>query len=213
MRIWTIQPAEVWSSLQDKKVMYACAALGEMLAWLPPAWEHLSQPPTCPYEWIVQEMRERVSQHPIAKYPWWGWYRWNGVSRARPDLRAHAWWYPNGESNVRIELEIPDHHVLLSDYQDWHGVLGGWFHSYSKSEDDAFDRRLDSAGIDSHDVLREEPFRSEVLASWQRIFDLEGGDPEWLWPPDRREIQATFWELRFDQVQEVTHFKGRAVRR
>lgn len=46
---------------------------------------------------------------------------------------------------------------------------------------------------------------SKIKNSWQRIFDLNTNS--YLAPCT--EIQATFWELRLDQVRDVKEFTGR----
>ncbi len=195
MRIWTIQPILVWERLlQNKRLVVDKRAVDR---------DHVD-----PYRWMADQMRLRMKAVRNQGFPWWGWCRWNGTKRVRPDLRADRFCYPRGERHVRIELELADHKVLLHDYEAWHAVLNDYFLSFSEAEDEDFERRLACANIPDQDKMQREPFRSEILRSWERIFDLQGGDPQWRAEPEVRSIQATFWTLALDDVRDVTFFVG-----
>ncbi len=97
-------------------------------------------------------------------------------------------------------MEIPTSRILLSDFEAWHAVLNDWFLSWNESEDDAFDRGNDQRSEEARHALIEE--------SWNRIFDLEGGDPFWRGQPKERAIQATFWSLERSDVVDVRLFAG-----
>ena len=98
-----------------------------------------------------------------------------------------------------LEIEIPASRVLLSDFVTWHGVLNDWYLSWSEAEDEAFyDGRYRLHGASGH---------AEIENSWNRIFDLEGGDPTWVGPLAKRSIQATFWSLEWEDVVSVKLFK------
>lgn len=113
-----------------------------------------------------------------------------------------------GTLAVRIELELDDDRVILSDFDAWHYVLNGWFLSLSEKEEVAFYKHLESAGVNQRWPYPE-PFHSRVVSSWQRIFDLKAGNPEWLGSPFKRSIQATFRELKLSQVRSVDRFTTR----
>ncbi len=130
MRVWTIQPIDVWHRLKTTEVLTVDPCLIDS--------HGVADNPIDPYKWMNAQMRKRLPACAHARYPWWGWTRWEGSTRPRPDLRCVAWWHPLGELSVRIELELPEEHVLLSDYDAWHAVLNGWFLSLSEQEDEAF---------------------------------------------------------------------------
>jgi hypothetical protein len=193
LRIWTIQPAGLYEKLRAKGVLFADGRHRDR------SWDHA-------YRWMIDQMRRRLPPSQ-ARFPWWGWYRWEGARRARPDLRAGGH-LDKGQKGVRIELDLEETEVLLSDFEKWHFVLGGWFLSYDEAEDEWFDRektRLGYRYADPHPQL----LKSRVRASWDHIFDLKGGDPDWLGKMSNRAIQATFWELRLKDVTDVMFFTDR----
>ena len=96
---------------------------------------------------------------------------------------------------MRIAFEAPEHTFLLSDFDRWHFVLNNWFLAEDEEEDQAFESRQHSQRV--------------VERSWKRIFDLEGGDPDYHLKPFERSYQATLWKLEWDQVREVTPFTAR----
>jgi hypothetical protein len=193
MRIWTIQPVEVYETLKSKRMLWVDGRQCDR------NWPHA-------YRWMIDQMRRRLPPS-RARFPWWGWYRWHGVRRSKPDLRA--WEYlPAGQRSVRIELDLEDREVLLSDYDGWHYALNDWFLSFDEAEDDRFDEEKRRLGY-QFGTPYPEPLRAQVLTSWERIFDLTGGNPEWYGQVSERSIQATFWELRLRDVTDVTLFTAR----
>jgi len=159
------------------------------------------------YSWMVERMRERIGPPPSGvRYPLWAWARWS-PERARPDLRALR--SPGGvERYARLEIDIPDEHLLLSDFNAWHFVLNGWYLSDTEAEDAAFDKELNAAAV-SWGWPYPEPFRTKVLTSWLRIFDLDRfADPLWREVPARRSVQAAFWRLERAQVRRIEWFGG-----
>jgi hypothetical protein len=193
VRIWTIQPAGLYETLKAKRVLLADGRRRDRM------WDHA-------YRWMTDQMRRRLPPS-RARFPWWGWYRWEGTRRARPDLRAGGH-LRKGQRGVRLELEIAAERVLLSDFEKWHFVLSNWYLSEDEADDDQFSRQTKQAGH-RHDDRWPEPLRSKVLASWERIFDLTAGAPGWFAKTSTRSIQATFWELRYRDVRDVTHFTPR----
>ena len=193
MRIWTMQPAGLYAKLESKGILLTDGR--RCYRQFTPA-----------YQWMMAQMRHRLLPSP-AKFPWWGWCRWEGKRRAKPDLRAGGY-LRKGQRGVRIELELEDEEVLLSDFSDWHYVLNEWYLSDNEAEDERFERALKKLGH-KRPAPYPEPLRAKMQDSWQRIFELGGGDPAWRGKPSRRSIQATFWELRLKDVVAVTFFTDR----
>jgi hypothetical protein len=123
-----------------------------------------------------------------------------GLARQRP--------LPTGQKGVRIELHLDDKEVLLSDFGKWHYVLNNWFLARDGGGDEQFDRAKNKVGY-KRDGRFPEPLQSKVVASWERIFDLTTLEHDWLGRFHARMIQATFWELRFKDVTDVTFFTAR----
>lgn len=126
MRIWTIQPIELYNKLLDEKVIHC----------------DFSQTPYAQdkefktaYEWMAAQMKNKIGKSPDGvEYPIWGWYRFKW-SNSKPDLRSIEFRGFQGEM-VCIELEIPDQKVLLSDEELWHLVLNNveselWEHIFT----------------------------------------------------------------------------------
>lgn len=169
IRLWTIQPIAVWDALQRDPILRVDAerarAVGNYRHW-PDA-----------YDWLRGKMRERIAGY-AGGLCWWAWFN------PKPDLRSHFGRFtPSNEGPyVRLELAVDPETVLLSDFNDWHHVLNGWF--LSDDEDD-----------DAADTTR-------LVASWDAIFTI---DPT-------QSIQATFEELRRADVVAVTTFRPRPRR-
>ena len=193
MILWTIQDMAAWERLQRNGVLRADGRR---------VWPHFRDA----YRWMSEQMRLRLPPNQ-ARYPLWGWYRWDGTGRPRPDLRASAH-LPRGTAGVRIEIELDDNLVLLSDFEAWHCVLNRCFNSLNEGEFEAFHAEMDAAGVVGPWPYPD-PFGSRVESSWQRIFDLEGGDEDWCGPASRRCVQATFWELALSRIRRVDSFKAR----
>ena len=193
MIIWTVQPIAVWQRLRRERILYATS-------------EGMDADYAAAYRWMVAQMRQRLPGRG-RRWPWWGWYWYRGKKGQRPDLRC-AGHLPRGRKGVRIELDIPDEQVLLSGFDAWHAALNDWYLSLTEADDEQFQHELNGACHDAR-CPYPEPFRSRVTDSWQRMFDLGTGDPDWRGEPDERSIQATFWTLRLDDVQAVTHFAAR----
>lgn len=155
---------------------------------------------------MADQMRLRLYP-PHYRFPLWGWYNWEGKECPKPDLRASGH-LPKGANGVRIEFEIPEDRVLLSDFDAWHFVLNRWFLFLYEQEGKDFIEELERAGIRQRWPYQE-PFHSRIINSWQRIFDLEAGAPEWRGTLSKNCIQATFWELKLSQICHVDTFIAR----
>lgn len=77
------------------------------------------------YEWMAAQMKKRIGTPPEGvDLPVWAWYQWEG-KRKRPDMRGHVRTSDKGVPIVLLSLDVPDEHVLLSDFDcDRGDVLG-----------------------------------------------------------------------------------------
>ena len=190
---WTIQDMAAWERLQRTGVLRGD---GRRV----PAYYRYA------YRWMSDQMRLRLSPY-HARFPLWGWSHWQGIKQCRPDLRASGH-LAKGLPGVRIELELPEDSVLLSDFDSWHCVLNHCYLSINEQEDESFVRELERAGVEQTWPYPE-PFHLRVVSSWQYIFDLEAGDVEWRGSLSERSIQATFWELTIPQIRRADIFRAR----
>ena len=192
MRLWTIQPSTLYELLETEKVIQCNPLKSELITEFGFS---------VAYDWMAEQMRLHVGDPPDGvKYPIWAWYAMNWKNR-RPDLRRVEFRGYN-EDQVCIELEIPDSDVLLSDEETWHIVLNQGYYGNSTNEADY------DAEYEWFENLPQDEKKRVKEKSWEKIFEVSPPlDTEW----DRRGmfIQATFWELRLEQVINVRHFKGR----
>ncbi len=136
------------------------------------------------YEWLTKKMEQKIG-HSNVKYPVWAWYSSDGKHK-KPDLRLSGYG-ERGEELVCLEIEIPDEKVVLSDLDLWHFVLGDMYLFDEDEELEDF----------------EEASKEKKEASWDKIFVDKDRTLE------NRYIQATFFELRAENVKKVQFFKAR----
>jgi len=166
------------------------------------------------YDWLADRMEAMVRHrpHPLA-LPLWAWRQYDGAVHARPDLRSSGH-LPRGAKGVRIEFEIDDDAVVLSDFEMWHFVLNGQYIADDKVDSDAFDASLAkkwrSLGCWNQDLPQRH--RRRIEASWEKIFDLDRAWDEDWWGcigRDERHVQATFWAIDIGMVRKVDKFVSR----
>jgi hypothetical protein len=161
------------------------------------------------YEWMVQQMTHRGLQRPsLEVFPIWGYYQWAGRKNAKPDLRykfIKAW--ASEERHVLLTLEIPPEEVLLSDFSLWVACLN-YLHIGNAKESDAFYRRLRKQCVALGMERHPSPAHEEVLASWEKVFDLDRARKLCRRRIEDQEIQATFWSLKAEYVMKAVEFGG-----
>lgn len=166
MKLWTIQTLEAYQVLSSSGVL-----VGD--------WRRVWKSFKPAYKWLVHQMEARDIRLG-GKPPIWGWLR-------KPDLRygAHL---PRGTLGVRLLLEVPNHLVLLSDFEGWHSVLGGHFLALNDVESEM---AFDEPGFT----------RQEIMRSWGRVFDLT------LFPGGF--VQASFPSIEQDYIRSAQRFVAR----
>lgn len=176
MRFWTVQPSEVWETLQRDGV---CLVEPKRLLCVPEA-----------YTWLVGQLKRRLPGYE-GRLPWW-------LYCERPDLRWVRWSRPQGEIEVRLELELPAERVHTMLIKDWHKVYGGgWVFRRRHREMcwwDLLERRGDPLPVHWQALLER---------SWERVFDarrLEG----WA----RCKMEAVTEKLLLDDVVRCDPFTG-----
>ena len=198
MILWTIQTEDAWSELQARGVLRATR-------------QHVEKYFLGAYEWMIEQMERRLAPRPRRnQYPLWAWRQWENEVRPKPDLRSGGH-IPKGEKGVRIEFEIPDDLVLLSDFDLWHYVLNYWYLPQSESEGEKFEAELETHGLSlfNQKPLSHAEFHNRMVQSWNRIFDLHWSEDDLALPLSRKSIQATLWELKEGQVRNCKYFKSR----
>jgi hypothetical protein len=204
MLVWTILTRVAWEQMLRKGCLRASR-------------RHAEKDMLPSYDWIAGQMERRLSVPRPYKtaVPIWVWVQWEGQARRRPDLRGGGH-LPSGTPGIRLELEVQDDRVLLSDFDLWHYVLNYWYLPKTEAQGDAFERKLAHAGLslvgcNHSNPLPHAAFRRELEESWERIFDLSWTDPGYriTSPLKKRSIQGTLWELLATDVAAVTEFTAR----
>lgn len=166
---------------------------------------------------MIEQMKKRlkVQMPDSAAYPVWAWYQWQSDKKKKPDLRFGGY-LPRGKKGYRIEFEIEDDKVLLSDFDLFHYVLNYWYIPKNEEEDNLFDYEMEKNKIEifdlddfSKDSRILDELRNKVERSWDLIFHLDWYDEYVTHIKNEKAIQAAFWELRWDQVVDVKEFISR----
>ena len=192
MKLWTVQAYHFWEVLQEQ------GTITTDIRQIDEDW--LDGEILDAYQWLASQMELRIGGRPHPDtLPLWAWYQWHGEKRKRPDLRSFEY-IPSGQKGVRIEFEIEDYLVLLSDFDLWHSPLNREYLGASDQDTESFYEETEEL---SHDRLHADPFyRQQIVNSWPRIFDLD-------WKNENLRIQATFWQLNMKNVRDVTVFISR----
>lgn len=95
---------------------------------------------------------------------------------------------------VQITFEADNKDFLLSDFDDWHSVLNNCYIADNEKDWDDFYANDSDSRTD------------KIIASWDKVFDLNRYAPNWAPEPDKRTVQATLWEVRMSQVKKMEHF-------
>lgn len=193
MRLWTIQPIEVYEEI-EKNGYYACniekAREGD---------EYFDICFKDAYDWLVEKMKEKIGEPPEGIcYPVWAWHTYDW-KRKSSDLRARQG--KRGQKMVRLEIEIPDNEVVLTDFDAWHNVLNKWYAIDCNNEEE-YD--IEYAKFEK---LSPEEQKRITIESWNKIFDLTPINTDWI--INGAYIQATFWKLNKDQIKKVKFFTSK----
>lgn len=194
MILWTINRYEVWEIFQYEAVFRADPVYVD--EWF-----------RYPYSWYIRQMEKAIPRLPGAQTPIWAWCQYRGNKQPCPDLRHIRAGFPDGETGVRIALDVPDELVLLSDFEMWHYPLNWWYLPRSEEDEKLFEKELVAQGLSL--PLPEDlpsPLRARMEKSWENIFDLAFYWEELNRPREEKSIQATLWEIRLEWVTKLEIF-------
>jgi len=172
--------------------------------------------------------------------PIWAWYKPGAKRGPSPRLRSESsvW---SAEKIVRLEIEIPDSDVLLSNYYFWENITFGFQLAQSGQEMGELVKELNSAGFaipcsdarcaEQHDTSDFRQSNGVAFLSLCPHSSTTLRHPE-LGPSIRRRwefifdpnflnykmeswgwLQAALWEIRLDQVVQVKHFSREQLNR
>lgn len=165
--------------------------------------------PRIAYDWLCAQMEQRGLVRPAPScYPIWAWQQCYGKGKSKPDLRSHLFKsWAKTERHVLFTLDVPDTDVLVSSYDLWHMPLNYSFLG-PEQEVDAFLARAQAKGFNPYKEipLTDAELHEQMVASWEQIFDLDRCLVLLESEPEHCPVQATFWELRLDQVLQAREF-------
>ena len=192
MTLWTIQPIERLFKLQSDKRLFGKK-------------EFIAPDYIDGYDWLVGCMKQKIGFPPMGiHYPIWAWHQ------PKPDLRCSGLLEP-GTKGVRLTIQKPSESVVLSDFELWHHPLVyKGFIGNNEKESIQFDHYLKQEGLsltNFHQLPK--PLKQTIIQSWDKIFDLDFNCPYYTRDKSEKSIQATFWELRLEEVIEVDYFTAR----
>jgi len=188
VRLWTVQPLEVWDLLRETGV-YICDNSKR--------WGADDEEMTVAYNWLVEQMKEKIGEPPVGvEMPVWAWHTTFGKHK-KPNMRNRMFRNDEHKEEVCIEIEIPDSEVVLSNYEAWGYVC--MMNSYLPHVSTVEEWNNQHIWFDS---LPEEQQLELREKSWQGVFDLTP------LPCECEELrleftQATFWMLKLENVKKI----------
>lgn len=197
IKLWTIQDERGWNELQSKGVLVAREEFVE------PDFKS-------GYDWMRRQMKRRIDyRNKENQYPIWAWYQSVDKDKKKPDLRQTGY-LSKGVKGYRIEFEKDSKDVLLSDFELWHTPLSyKSFIADSEIEFLNFEKALKKTFETNSFSELPSRIRTKIERSWEKVFDMEFEEEYFTCPFEYKQIQATFWELREDEIIKVDTFKAR----
>lgn len=190
--LWTIQNEAQWQHFQHKGVLTALAT------------DTISADFEKPYQWMMQQMAQRIAPRPDTHYPIWCWHTYWNAQKRRPDLRQAAH-LPKGTKGVLLSFEATEKEVLLSDFDLWHHVLNG----FAIAPSVALARQLDEWWHLYPQTPYPPHLQHEIEKTWEKIFDLDWQDSFWTEKRTEKRIQGCLWEIRWEQISAAQSFTAR----
>ncbi len=187
VRLWTIQPWEVWEEFQSKGILRGDGRRVD------PEFRFA-------YKWMMGQMKKRLPDY-TGRYPIWVW------CYPKPDLRRNGY-LPAKRSGVRIECLIPQARVLLSDFDTWHCVLNPDYIGLSQGEEEVWQERLlQMEWRNCFERYQKLPpnLKEWMEESWERIFGLEELNAS-KWTGPIRYIQGVLEEIYIGEVARIKIF-------
>lgn len=188
VQAWTIQPWTVWEQVAAGRPL--------LVEWKYASGLHVS------YDWLREQLLRRIPGY-TGRYPWWAYDH-------RPDLRRLRHMMQSGEVHALLELAVPSERVAILPARAWDSIFSGQYVAADRRESLDWERRRRRAVRDEDQWPLPEPWHSELLASWERIFAADF-PRRFRRNPNRPEMGANeivFECLEESMVRKVTRFVG-----
>lgn len=150
------------------------------------------------YAWLADVMADRIGpapQHAHPRWPVFSWHLHNGLDPVAYDAVMEY----EDKTGLLVGFDVPDDLCVLSDFDDWHYILNGWYlptygidEPAADKECEDFDARCKTAGYDLWTPPAKGPdpdVERMRRKNWKRVVD---------YPTANGSVQATTWELRLD---------------
>lgn len=183
MKLWTIQTHGWLQDLMTKKEKFA-------------SYTRVDHDWKFHYQWMAKQMADRIGTDP-QKCPTFAWYKYDEKHR-KPDLRC-SWHLPTGTPGIRVELELDEEQVLLSQFEMWNWVLNQSYIPENESDHIKHEKICLFGKITN----------KKVVDSWNRIFDLHFGDWRFWGKRSERAIQACIGSVSIENVHKIDFFTAR----
>lgn len=186
MRLWTIQPIEVYNQVMSTE--------GYSVDSNHPDYWGNSELFAEPYAWLRDKAAERGlvdNGHGMI----WAWYR-RGKTHRKPDIRTLRKQNNPDEIMCCMTLEVPDDKVLLMDTDQWACRLNNI--ACTTAEEDAMNLEETEAHLEAFWALPEEEKRKYAESTWDMVFDTSRA----TW------IEGIFFGLDRSMVKDVQFFTG-----
>lgn len=197
VKLWSIQDENGWKELNSKGILIAKEE------FVPPEFKK-------GYDWLKIQMTQRIGKPKNSRqYPIWAWFQHDTKDKKRPDLRSTGH-LPKGKVGYRIEIEKDLKEIVLSDFVLWHWPLC-YMGLITNSEKEIIEFEKEFGIISSFDDFNILPksIKNKIEKSWEKIFNINFDLKYYTLPFDEKSIQATFWELKREEVIKVDKFTAR----
>lgn len=161
------------------------------------------------YDWMRNQMIWRLGEKKsIEQFPIWAWYQAHHIDKKKPDLRYSGYLMP-GETGYRVEFKKEEYQVLLSDFELWHCVLNKTYIPKDIEDRKKFEnvnrKYLDTNCFNAYP----QSLKNKIEKSWHVIFDMNFFAKDIGLPFSKKQIQATVWDLKLQEVVKIDKFIAR----
>lgn len=133
--------------------------------------------------------------------PVWCWTK-------RPDMRKERFFTDSTKAKeepyVLLTLEVPEALALVSEFSLWHHVLNKYPLSCSQTEEEAWEKRLETPNFDTSTV------KKDIEKSWEQIFNLGENSFKHMdleaFNPEHALFQAIIPEIQAKYIKKVEFF-------
>lgn len=204
MELYTFITKEEYNILLKDKVLYC----DTKKATMPNEEECFKKA----YDYMADKLEHKYSKKNIKNapknliYPRWAFYQWESET----DLihSANKSLFEDFNGKVLLKLNVPKEQVLLSDYDNWHYCLNGWYLPKDERDLDNWFYICEIANLKIADILFNKSnsiyvkyLQKRIYNSWRNIFNLNY--PNMVCDGDLKSTQAVFWKIDLDNVLEV----------